>query len=135
MAVYCTQSDMVTLFGSDELIQRTDRNRTGSIDASVLASAIAYASAKIDGSIVAYLPLSSIPPILSPICCDIARYFLYDDNLPDAVEKRYLAAVDYLEKIESGKLTLGLDALGAATVPKAVVSMGGVAGIFGRSVR
>lgn len=122
---YTTPTLLADRFGSDELIQRTDKFPpfTGAIVDVVLDRAIADADAEIDGFVGARyaLPLPDpVPPVLVPIACDIARYRLYDDAVPDIVRQRYEDAIARLKDISAGRLSLGI---GPATVEQAVVSV------------
>ena len=105
---YCTQADLVTRFGEQELIQLTDRDILGVIDETVLAQAIAEASGEIDGYLRGRypLPLLATTSELSRIAGDIARYRLYDDQLIDVVEERYKQAVDWLKSVAAGRIVL-----------------------------
>ena len=47
--MYCTQADIEERFGQAELVQLTDRTRTGQVDATTVARAITDASAEIEG--------------------------------------------------------------------------------------
>lgn len=87
---YATQDDMVKRFGETELAQRTNRVDGSSIDAVVLTRAIGDAEAEINGYLaVRYqLPLAELPSVLVRVACDIARYHLYDDGVPETVRTR-----------------------------------------------
>lgn len=109
---YATAADMEARFGADELVARTDRNATGTVDGTVLARALADAGAEIDGYLAAryQLPLPTIPPMLARIACDIARYRLWEDLASDEVRRRYEDARRLLEAISRGTVSLGLPA-------------------------
>ncbi len=116
---YATQQDMVDRFEESELISLTDSANTGTINAVVLGKALADADAEIEGYLVGryQLPLASVPPVLTRIACDVARYYLYDDHAPEHVRTRYEDARKLLEGIASGRVQLGLPAsAGAAPV-------------------
>lgn len=117
---YTTRPLLEERFGLDELIQRTDKFQpyTGVVVDAVLSRAIADADAEIDGFVGARysLPLPEpVPAVLVPIACDIARYRLYDDAVPDVVRQRYEDAVSRLKDIAAGRLTLGIEP--ASTTP------------------
>lgn len=113
---YCTQANMMTEVGEAELIQLTDRSNLGVIDSTVLAKALTNADAKINGYLTAYsLPLVSIPANFELIACDIARYFLYKDTVPDAVKNRYDNAIKYLEQIGTGRIALSASSTGISS--------------------
>lgn len=106
-------------FGLDELVQRSDKYPpyTGAVVTAVIDRAVADADAEIDGYVGARyalpLPLPT-PPVLVPIACDIARYRLYDDAVPDVVRQRYEDAIARLRDIAAGRLSLGVDPAPAA---------------------
>lgn len=137
MGLYCTQSDMEQRFGNDELVSLTDRDGSaGQIVESVLSQAIADASATIDGYLGGRytLPLSSVPQNLTRLACDIARYYLFDDQLGDEhqASKRYTNAISYLKDVGSGRLQLGItqDSQQPQQTSTATITSGGTA--FGR---
>ena len=104
---YATQTDMETRFGVDELIQRT--SRTGAaIDTDVLSRALADADAEIDSYLATRyaLPLPSTPAVLVLLACDITRYQLFGDKVPDSVRQRYEDAVGVLKRLSAGSVQL-----------------------------
>ena len=110
---YCTQQNMIDRFGEIELIQRTDRASNTAINATVLAQAISDAGAEIDGYLTAYaLPLAVVPANLVRLACDIARYYLYDDQVIEVVDKRYKVAIDYLKMVAKGTISIAPDTSG-----------------------
>lgn len=119
---YATKSDLITRFGDDELTQLTDRVGAGAADAAAVARALTDAEAEIDGYLAARyrLPLASVPPLLTRLACDLARYRLWSDLASEEVRRRYEDARRLLESLASGRVTLGVlpppDALGAGTM-------------------
>ena len=105
---------MVERFSERELIQLTDRNNTGAIDATVLDRALADGTAEINGYLASryQLPLSTTPTVLIRVCADLARYHLHDDNIPEPVEVRYKSAVDLLRQVSMGRVSLGVSDTG-----------------------
>lgn len=108
---YTTQQNLVDRFGEAEMIQLTDRENTGSIDADVLTQAIADADAEIDGYLAGryQLPIAVVPGILTIYAGDIARYRLYDDGATDEIRRRYEDAMKFLRLVSEGKVRLGAD--------------------------
>lgn len=108
---YATAQDLIDRFGSTELIELTDRANTGAIDATVLGRALADADAEINGYLASRytLPLASVPPVLVAKASDMARYYLYDVRVTEAVKARYDDAVKYLQSLAKGLVSLGLD--------------------------
>lgn len=115
---YATQSDLVARFGLPELILLTDRADppAGSIDATVVAAALADAEAVIDGYLAERysLPLASVPAMLVGIACDLARFRLHTAEATDAVKERNDQATGTLRDIARGLVTLQV--AGAAPV-------------------
>lgn len=112
--MYCTEQSLIVRFGEQELIQLSDRYNTGVIDSGVVALAISDATAKINGYLALYpLPLAVIPDGFERMACDIARYYLYDDAVPDQVRRRYDEAVTYLAAVASGAVELAFGAGGS----------------------
>jgi phage gp36-like protein len=110
---YATLPDMIGRFGEEELIRLTDRDRTaGAVVEDVLDRALADADGEINGYLaVRYaLPLPSVPVMLVQIACDIARYYLYDDQATEQVRQRYEDAISRLKGIVKGLVNLALPA-------------------------
>lgn len=110
--MYATQQDLEERFGTQELIELTDRADppAGAIDATVVARALADADAVIDGYVGARydLPLPSTPALLANLAADIARFKLHDEAPPEAVENRYKDALALLRDIAAGRARLDI---------------------------
>jgi len=124
--MYCTLVDLIAAFGEQEIRQLSDRNRpqTGAIVLEVVAEAINDASAEINMYLEGrgLLPLKTVPETLRRICCDIARYYLYQNPRDDTpVVTRYRQRVRQLEGVANGKLSLGLDSAGEVPKPEDTV--------------
>jgi phage gp36-like protein len=116
---YATQADMVTRYGEEELAQLTDRVNGEVIDESVLTRAIEDAENEINGYLAKRynLPLTSTPPILQRLACDVARYYLHDDRVTEQVRNRYTDVIRLLKSIAQGEVMLeGASALAANQV-------------------
>lgn len=107
---YATRQDMIDSFRETELVQLTNEQVEEStvIDDTVLTKALQRASDEIDGYLAGRyaLPLATVPANLVGICCDIARYRLYDDRATEQVTKRYDDAVKYLKALATGTISL-----------------------------
>lgn len=158
---YATAGQLLDRFDAEEIAQRADRGVPRLVTAALLRAAAAGTSlaawteeeqaaataalalinqavADADGTIDGYLsgryavPLASPPPNVGRIACDLVRYYLNDDQVTEAVEKRYTAAIAWLRDVSSGKASLGAD-LGAAAQPTGgSVEMVSDATVFGR---
>lgn len=120
--MYCTLEELIAAFGEPEIRQLSDRNRppAGAVDPVVVNSAIDDAVAEINMYLEGrgLLPLKTVPETLRRMCCDIARYYLYQNPRDDSpVSTRYRQRVKQLEGIANGKLSLGLDKAGEVQKP------------------
>lgn len=115
---YATQQNMIDRFGQQEMIELTDRAtpRTDAIVTAVLDRALADADAEINGHLSAKftLPLSPVPTVLERLACDMARFYLYDERVTEAVKDRYNNAIKFLKGVVSGQITIGVDAASAS---------------------
>ena len=118
MSSYCTQAVLALEIGAQELILLTDRANTGVMDATIIAKALSDSDAKINSYLTAYpLPLAVVPANFERMAGDIARYFLYKNQMIDPVRTAYTDAIKYLEQVGMGKISLGADALGTISPP------------------
>lgn len=115
---YATKADMIERYGSREMTQLTDREGTSDIDDTVLDRAIADADAEINAALqVRYtLPMTTVPPLVTRIACQLVRYFLYDNGAPEIVQTHFDQAKKLLMEIARGTLSLGLNAAGTDVV-------------------
>ena len=51
-----------------------------------------------------------MPQVLTRIACELARYYLYDDQFTETVKQRYDANIKFLIGVASGDVKLGVDA-------------------------
>ncbi|MCB8748322.1 DUF1320 domain-containing protein [Rhodoferax sp. U2-2l] len=118
---YASQSDMVERFGEAEVAGRTNRVDGLTIDQVVLDRALADADAEINSYLARRysVPLTTTPPVINRLACDITRYRLFDDGVPDTVRQRYEDAVSLLKKFASGDVQL----VGQAEAPTAADSL------------
>ena len=113
---YATQADLVERFGETEIIQLSDRDRTGAIESAVVTAKLADADAEIDAYLATRytLPLASVPTVLKRVACDVARYHLFDDRVTDDVRRRYEDALKFLQAVAKGTVSIGVDPIGQA---------------------
>lgn len=112
---YASQADLVSRFGADELIQVTDRANAGTLDSSVVATALADADAVINGYLAGRyaVPVTPTQPLLLRLCADIARALLWKDRPSDAVRQAQEDALKILRDLSRGDAVL----VGAAAAP------------------
>lgn len=118
---YAVLDDLVSRFGSEELVQLTDRVNMPptTIDADQVAKALADAGAEIDTYLaVAYtLPLAAVPPRLVKVASDMARFYLHGKAADESVRAGYEDAVKWLAQVSKGIASLGLASADEAPVP------------------
>lgn len=136
---YATASELLTRFDAAEIAQRVDRGVPRLVTAELLrdvaagASLAAYtpeqtaraqdalvvvrralqdADDTINGYISARytLPLEPVPPVLARVACELARFYLYDDQVTDLVKDRQAANIKWLGEVSKGAVSLGADA-------------------------
>lgn len=133
---YCTQQDLIDRFGSDELVQLTDKTNypASTIDSVTVDRALSDASALIDSYLAKLyrLPLSTVPPFLTKAAADIARYFLYGKSAEDTVTKAYTDAVTWLTNISKGLVTLDAEGVAPAEAGDGQVQVHAPRRIFSR---
>jgi len=110
---YCTQDDILTQLDEAILIQLTDDENTGSVEADFVTRAIADADAEIDSYVGARhtVPLDPVPELLRKFSTDISIYNLYArrSGPPEHILDRYKAVIRLLELIARGTASLGAD--------------------------
>ena len=118
MTDYTTKALLTASYGERELIQLTDRARTGAIDDALLAHAIAEAGAEIDGWLAAAgvpQPYPAAHPLLRQYANDITRYRLYTHAPPEHIRRRYEDAIAWLRVRDGVRTALMPSAVPAAT--------------------
>lgn len=107
---YVTLDQLQKSFGQAELIQLTDRTKTGAVDVDVLNRAIDDVTADIDSYLANRytLPLNPVPSNLVRIAADLVRYQLYDIKVPELVKQRRDDAIAFLTQVSKGVATLGV---------------------------
>ncbi len=112
-----TLDDLKTRFGSDELIALSDRQERDVINVKVINKAINDATeevasyllptglVKFNDTGVVYVG-AVMPKALTIKTCDIARYYLHDDNLTDTVIRRYEEAIKWLKLVQKNPAML-----------------------------
>jgi phage gp36-like protein len=105
---YVSKDSLIKQFGEKELIQLTDRSRTGSVDDAVLNVSIANACSEADSYIGAVysLPLPAVPEVLVKMAGDITRFHLYNQQASEEVQNRYDRAVAWLKDLARGVVKL-----------------------------
>jgi len=158
---YATATELLDRFDAEEIAQRADRGTPRLVTAALMRAAAAgenlsgwtageqaaaaealvrinQALADADNTIDGYVavrhavPLASPPLVVKRLACDLARYFLYDDQATETVQKRYDIAERFFRDVGAGKVSLGAD-LGAASQPAGgTVEIGSGGNVFNR---
>lgn len=111
--MYVTVDVMVRKFGESELVTLTDNERPYQdvINHDKLQAAMDAANTEIDCYIAGRykLPLQTIPPFLTDLACNMARYHACLGNVATNgdIQMRYDSAIKVLEKISKGLIQLG----------------------------
>jgi phage gp36-like protein len=107
---YCTEAQLVERYGSAMLIALTDRAPvpTGTIDATVVARALADTDALIDGYLARRyaLPLTVAQPLLTDLALSIAIWKLHLAQPDPKIEADFNAAIKTLAAVSLGTIAL-----------------------------
>ncbi len=110
---YCTQTDILELMSSADLVDVTDDADAGTVDTDAVDRAIADADAEIDGFCGERypVPFTTVPDIIRKMAVDMAIYNLYARRrgAPEDRKIRYDAAIDRLTAVAAGTFSLGAD--------------------------
>jgi phage gp36-like protein len=114
---YCSQSQLEDLYGADLIESLTDDAGAGAADADVVTAAIIDAGREIDGYCRAKYTVpftGTIPPMVVAIALDLSMWRLYRRRtqafgMPEDVQETYEMRIKQLEKINAGKLDLGVE--------------------------
>lgn len=136
---YATATDLLTRFGANEIAQRVDRGQPRLVTVELITAAAAggdlsafpvgsvtrvqaglvtvqRALQDADDTINSYinakykLPLSAVPAVLNRVACDLARFYLFDDQVTDLIKENKTAAIKWLDGVSKGTNSLGVDA-------------------------
>ena len=101
----------VARVGRDQVLRLTDMG-DGRIDTGLVINALIDAQAQAEAYLAGRhaLPFATVPTLVTAIVADLARAALYEDELPDNVEKKRAIALKNLDAIRKGDLRLGAEA-------------------------
>jgi phage gp36-like protein len=108
--MYATVEGMKRKFGESELIQLTETEPPylDAINMDKLNAAMQEANSEIDAYVGSRypLPLQLIPPFLTEIGCNLARYYAVTGDLSenDPIKNRYESSIKTLTKISKENL-------------------------------
>ncbi|MGS0496369.1 gp436 family protein [Pseudoalteromonas mariniglutinosa] len=133
---YATITAMQQRFGERDLIYLSEREDSPAdvINTAVIEQAINDASDVINGYLAGRyeLPLVTVPNLLEQFCCDIARYKLGTNDVPEHVETRYKDAIKFLMSVAKGELSIGVDALGQDAKVQDTATIQSAGSVFAR---
>ena len=125
---YATQTHMIERFGADSIEALTDHEGTGQIDPEVLDRALEDADAEIDAILTKRyaVPLTVVPAHVVRIACDLARFNLYDHDVPEAVQTLRDSALAWLRDVAMARADLPgvAEKTGAASAGSPQISSG-----------
>ena len=108
---YCTQADLVARYGTQMLVDLTDRGAvaTGEIDTAIVAAAIAGAGAFIEGFLSLYArPMVTVPPLLTEVALAVTIWRLHVGVPGEKVILDYKDARATLDQISKGVVKLSV---------------------------
>jgi phage gp36-like protein len=110
---YCEQSDVeVAAGGPDDLIELTDQDRNGAVDAHVVDKCIARGDALINtyANKLFLVPfVAPVPDEIRELSAELAVYYLRKQrrSLTDEDRKDFESNVRWLEALSKGEVTIG----------------------------
>jgi phage gp36-like protein len=131
---YCNVGDIQARIGEATLRTLSDRDQTGEVDVARVAAAIADASAEVDAYAQARypVPFGPVPAVIKQMTVKLAIYELYarggyDPETQPAVAEDRKAAIDFLKRLASGQVTIGVlapakDAAAQVSAPPRIFS-------------
>ena len=110
---YCTLTDIQKKLPLAQIIELTDDDGSGEVDATNLNEAISRAEQEIDLFLgkVYDLPLDPVPTLVVSLASELVVYYLYTrthENIPPARIWQYRNALSILQKIGQGELQIGV---------------------------
>ena len=109
---YAQRDDITKRYGDECLDLVADRDSDQVLDEAAIKQTLEDATDHINASLAARypLPLTSVPPLLTRLCIDIALYWLGDDRGGASEERRtrFEDAEKILEQLASGERQLAL---------------------------
>lgn len=127
MSTFATVADMQARFEERDLIQLTDTDGAGVIDAAKIEQQLGSADAMIIGYIAArYRDTASFAghQVLRDVACDYAFSLLWRSDLPEWVAQRRSAAIGTLTAISKGTIKLDQGEEQAVARPDAIIVSG-----------
>ncbi|MBS1186688.1 MAG: conserved phage protein [Burkholderiaceae bacterium] len=112
---YCTLADLQLAIPAQTLVWLSnDDSEAAAINEAVVSEAVTQAEELVDAHLRGRynLPLEPVPSAVKNMTVNLARHWLYarrpeGSDLPDAVTRTYKSAMQMLESIRDGKLTIG----------------------------
>jgi len=135
MSLYATRADLDKKPWARDIPTLADLDGDGVEDAGVVADLLASASAEVESKITGRTDLALAAPYpqrLVDATCDICRFLLYSDKVPEHVRKRYEDAVRLLVAVRDGLESFGLDSAGKVVDTPMLVEISHQGSVFAR---
>jgi len=110
--MYSTIEDLINMFGENEIIEISSVPNVDGLNEEKCYRCLEQATAEIDSYIgmkVAVPLVNYIPDVINRICCNIARYRLYDDKKTPNVQKEYDNEIAFLKDFRNGLVYINFE--------------------------
>ncbi len=116
--MYCTLADLQGQVPQEVLVRLTDDEGTGAVNEARVSDAIGDAGAEIDSYCRTRYPVpfaDPAPQVIRKLAVDISLYHLFsrrgfrEGTEDEVIEKRYTAAVKFLQDVARGLVSIGVD--------------------------
>ncbi len=118
---YLSSTELLQLFGEDEVFAAFAVSNKSELDASALAALIENASALIDAHIATRysVPLQQpVPALVQRIAAAVVRYDYHAADTRERVEGAYREALRFLRDLRDGKIVLAADKAASPNPPR-----------------
>lgn len=105
---YAVQADIENAIGLQKLVDISDFDDNGTVDAASVTRALDEATSLVDTFLSAYLPITTVPEVLRRAVVDIAihRLRVGRDNTTGDSRLAYQQALDWLAAVAKGNASL-----------------------------
>ncbi len=118
---YLSTSELLQLFGEEEVFAAFGVDNTNALDASAVVSLIDNASALIDAHIATRysVPLQSpVPALIKRIAAAVVRYDYHAADTRERVEGAYREALRFLRDLRDGRIVLQAEKAASPNPPR-----------------
>lgn len=111
---YCTLDDLLLSRPAGDIEQLAPADG-GGIDSVIVEEMCLKASSLIESFLPSPIPGDDVPRIIQLCAIDLSIFYLYErmmgTEMPESVNQLYTRSLKLLEKIQNGKIQIGLNAL------------------------